>query len=240
MSDVKKRVSAYWSKRSESFMAQRSREFHSPLAKRWVREFKRYLPVEENLRVLDIGCGTGFFSGLLARMGYQVTGIDLTAEMIAQARAFAEAEGFDATFAVGDAEALAFDAETFDVVIARNVTWTLPHVEQAYAEWLRVLRPGGLLLNIDGDYGATAMDATDALPENHTHRQLSQATLSESEAIQRLMPISHNKRPEWDVQHLLGSGISTLTVDLTLSSKIYLEVDEFYNPTPLFLLAVTK
>ena len=37
-----------------------------------------------------------------------------------------------------DAENLSFDTNTFDIVVARNVTWNLPHPDKAYAEWLRV------------------------------------------------------------------------------------------------------
>ena len=65
---------------------QRREELHSPLAKRWMEEIDKYLPEKEHLRILDVGCGAGFFSILLAKRGHQVTGIDLTPDMILHAR----------------------------------------------------------------------------------------------------------------------------------------------------------
>ena len=105
--------------------------------------------MEKPLKILDIGCGAGFFSILLAAKGYDVTGIDLTESMIEEAVSLAAEEKSNARFQVMDAEKLAFPDETFDVIVSRNVTWNLPHPEKAYVEWLRVLKTGGLLLNYD-------------------------------------------------------------------------------------------
>ena len=51
-----------------------------------MEEIDKYLPEKEHLRILDVGCGAGFFSILLAKRGHQVTGIDLTPDMILHAR----------------------------------------------------------------------------------------------------------------------------------------------------------
>lgn len=67
-------------------------------------ELKKYLPEKKNLRILDVGCGTGFFTILLAKEGHQVTGIDLTPDMITHAKKLAEEEKADCQFAVMDAE----------------------------------------------------------------------------------------------------------------------------------------
>ena len=110
-------------------------------------------------KILDVGCGTGFFTILLAKEGYQVTGTDLTPEMVEKSRLLAAEEGVDCTFLQMDAELLSFEDHSFDMVISRNLTWTLPDVEQAYREWFRVLKPGGVLLNFDANYGMS--DFTD-------------------------------------------------------------------------------
>ena len=50
------------------------------------------------------------------------------------------------------ADALDFEDGLFDVVVSRNVTWNLPEPERGYAEWARVLRPGGLIINFDANW----------------------------------------------------------------------------------------
>lgn len=107
-----------------------------------MKEIRAQMPEGENLRILDVGCGAGFFSILLAKAGHQVTGIDLTPDMIKNARILAEEEKADCEFLVMDAENPEFPDGSFDMIISRNLTWTLPHVRHAYREWIRVLKKG--------------------------------------------------------------------------------------------------
>lgn len=118
-----------------------------------MKEIEKQIPAGRRLKILDVGCGAGFFSILLAKEGHEVFGIDLTPEMIENAIQLAEEENADCCFQVMDAENPMFADETFDVVISRNLTWTLPNAEHAYGEWMRVLKTGGVLLNFDANYG---------------------------------------------------------------------------------------
>ena len=121
---IHERVEKYWTNRSSSFLEQRTREFHSPLKARWITEFAKYLPQNQTLKILDIGCGTGFFTGILSQLGHEVIGIDLTKEMIHLATVFAKQEKFDAQFLVMDAQNLEFKDASFDIGTARNATST--------------------------------------------------------------------------------------------------------------------
>ncbi|MDO4650229.1 MAG: methyltransferase domain-containing protein, partial [Eubacteriales bacterium] len=163
----KERIVRYWGKRSESFLDQRRKELHAPIADRWRKEIFEMLPKKKSLRILDVGCGTGFFTILLAMEGHQVTGVDLTPEMIDNSRILAKEEGVDCEFRVMDAENIDFPEETFDVVISRNLTWTLPHAEVAYKSWIRVLKKDGILLNFDANYGMSDFTDTKGLPPTH-------------------------------------------------------------------------
>ena len=104
------------------------------------------------LRVLDVGCGTGFLALRLAELGHSVTGVDLAERMLERARAKAEAADLSVDFRSGDAAALELGDETYDVVVARHVIWNLPDPRQGVAEWVRVLRPGGSLLLVEGKW----------------------------------------------------------------------------------------
>lgn len=93
--------------------------------------------------VLDVGAGTGYLSVLLAKLGHRVTSLDLTPAMIEHGKARAQQAGVDVTFKVGDAMALPFEHNEFDMVVSRHLLWTLPEPERAFREWTRVTRPGG-------------------------------------------------------------------------------------------------
>lgn len=236
----KKRITDYWAKRSESFMEQRRAELHSSLAKRWMAEIKKYLPEDRKLKILDVGCGAGFFSILLAKEGHKVTGIDLTPDMISNAKELAAEEHTDCHFFVMDAEKPQFKDEEFDVVISRNLTWTLPDAAQAYFQWKRVLKSGGLLLNFDADYGMSNSEDTKGLPEKHAHYALGQEMMHECEEIKHQLPINSCVRPAWDVNILGKIGMESFSLDLGISKRIYIEKDEFYNPAPMFVVCARK
>ena len=248
----KERIVNYWDKRSDSFMSQRRHELHSPLAERWLKEIREHMPASDisnqageekegkKLRILDVGCGSGFFSILLGIRGYKVTGTDLTPSMIQCSKKLAEEEGADCEFMIMDAENLDFEDQSFDMVISRNLTWTLPHAEQAYSEWMRVLKPGGVLLNFDANYGRDNSADTSNLPKYHAHNTLGDLMLRENEEIKKQLPISSYIRPAWDLETLGQLGFEDFSIDLGLSKRIYVEKDEFYNPVPMFLLAATK
>jgi SAM-dependent methyltransferase len=70
--------------------------------------------------------------------------------MIAEARRYAADQRLQIDFITGDAESLDFADRTFDVVVSRNLLWTLPRPHQALMEWRRVLKPGGRLMLSDG------------------------------------------------------------------------------------------
>ncbi len=236
----KERIVSYWEKRSGDFLEHKRAELHSPMSERWLYEIKNQLPQDRNLRILDVGCGAGFFSVLLAKEGYQVTGVDLTPDMVENARTLAEEEKTDCEFFVMDAENLRFADESFDVVISRNLTWTLPDVKSAYREWVCVLKKGGILLNFDANYGLSDFTDLCELPDNHAHQEIGDDMMRECEEIKRQLPISSYSRPAWDLETLGAMKLQEFSVDLGISSRIYVEKDEFYNPTPMFMLRTCK
>ena len=100
--------------------------------------------------VADLGCGTGTLSVLLAGEGYDLRGVDLSAQMVRAARAKAAAAGVDVEFHQGDAAGPPVAPASVDVVLARHLLWTLPDPHRVLATWTRLLRPGGTLVLIEG------------------------------------------------------------------------------------------
>jgi arsenite methyltransferase len=103
--------------------------------------------LEPGARVLDLGSGAGTDSLVAAQMvGAEgsVTGIDMTPEMLAKARAAAAEMGAaNVAFVEGEAERLPFPDESFDIVISNGVIDLIPDKDAVFAELFRVLAPGG-------------------------------------------------------------------------------------------------
>jgi arsenite methyltransferase len=103
--------------------------------------------VEPGEDVLDLGSGAGtdsLVAALMVGSAGSVTGIDMTPEMIENAREGASALGLgNVTFVEGEIEELPFEDKRFDVVISNGVIDLLPDKDVVFASIYRVLRPGG-------------------------------------------------------------------------------------------------
>lgn len=93
-----------------------------------------------------------FFSIILSEAGFDVTGIDISAEMIKEAIKYAEACEMTPCFFVMDIQDSDLPSESFDHIVSRNVIWSLNEPEEAYKNCFRLLRQGGKLLVFDGDH----------------------------------------------------------------------------------------
>jgi ubiquinone/menaquinone biosynthesis C-methylase UbiE len=93
--------------------------------------------------ILDIATGTGSAARRVAARGASVIGIDLGADLIEAAKAYAAEARLPIEFRVGDAEALPFDDQSFDAVISTFGVMFVSKPEAAVAELARVCKPGG-------------------------------------------------------------------------------------------------
>lgn len=94
-------------------------------------------------RVLDVACGNGNATLAAARSGATAVGVDYVPALLESARERAVAEGLDAEFRAGDAEALPFDEDEFDAVLSVFGAMFAPDHRRTAAEIARVTRPGG-------------------------------------------------------------------------------------------------
>lgn len=109
-------------------------------------EFLDMLDIQPGQKVLDVACGAGQLSLPAARLGAQVTGVDIATNLIGQAQARAREVGLSINFEEGDAEALNYPDASFDVVFSLIGAMFAPRPERVAAEMLRVCRPGGRLV----------------------------------------------------------------------------------------------
>jgi SAM-dependent methyltransferase len=109
-------------------------------------EFLNRLGVAEGTRMLDVACGAGQIAIPSARNGVQVTGIDIAANLVEQARARAKAEGVNARFDEGDAEMLPYDNSEFDLVVSLIGAMFAPQPDRVASELKRVCKPGGRIV----------------------------------------------------------------------------------------------
>lgn len=96
--------------------------------------------------VLDVGCGIGTDTARFARAGADVYGVDMTTAGVQLTRERLESEGLAGTVIRGDAEALPFADDSFDLVYSWGVIHHTPRPDAAAAEVLRVCKPGGRVL----------------------------------------------------------------------------------------------
>jgi SAM-dependent methyltransferase len=99
-------------------------------------------------RALEIGAGTGYFSLNLVQAGVigQATCSDISEGMLQTLRANAGALGIDVETVAGDAERLPFADDAFDLVLGHAILHHIPDLPLAFAEFMRVLQPGGMLV----------------------------------------------------------------------------------------------
>lgn len=96
-------------------------------------------------KVLDVACGTGDMVELLANQGCEVTGVDISGEMLSRAKNKAPS----AMYLVADAEDLPFANESFDTVTCAFGVRNFVHLEKGLEEMLRVLKPGGRMVILE-------------------------------------------------------------------------------------------
>lgn len=126
----------------------------------------------DDAHVLDVGCGTGEFvkrlGGLLPESRF--VGVDVIESHLEAARENCRELGDRATFRVGDAFALEFDDESFDLTVNRHMLQSVPRPEEVVAELLRVTRPGGRLHVLAEDYAMIHFHPVEGDTDGFWHR----------------------------------------------------------------------
>ncbi|MGP3952183.1 class I SAM-dependent methyltransferase [Streptomyces sp. 7N604] len=166
-------ITAYWDAAAPSFDDEPDHGLREEATREaWSKLLVSWMP-SRPADVLDVGCGTGSLSQLLAEAGHQVTGVDLSPRMVEQARAKLTAADLQGRFLVGDAAAPPTGEDRFDVLLSRHLVWTLSDPKAALNEWVTRLRPDGTLILVEGRWreagqsGVPYVAGAETLPWHH-------------------------------------------------------------------------
>ena len=252
METLLKQIENYWEDRAPGYSKVNQDELAGVQKKQWKEEFKRHLPKEnkDQIKILDVGTGPGFFSIILTEEGYQMTAVDYTEGMLMQAKQNAGQLKDRITFMQMDAQNLTFADETFDVVVSRNLTWNLEHPEKAYSEWCRVLKKGGMLLNFDANWYHHLFDEEKRAEYEADRKKVEEEGMEDHytctdidtmEEIARQVPLSQIMRPDWDKRILKEVGFSEISVDEGVWDRVLSDVEKLnYASTPVFMIKALK
>jgi len=182
------------------------------------------MSLNRKLKVVDMGTGAGGSAITMARLGHDVTAIDASERMLEEARHNAILAKVDINFILADVTAPPLLKHSYDLIVAKSVIWNLTNPTAAYSAWIDLLKPGGAILIIDGNWYLEEFDDDFRKRRNymnmkygkdnnlHAHTNVDGVDL---EIIRRLtcnFPASMERRPTWDVGVLIGLGISDLRV----------------------------
>lgn len=245
----------YWTKRAPSYSWVNQDELQTRQHDVWSHVLTARIDAchpdkqRQDIHVLDIGTGPGFFAILLAEQGYAVTAVDYTESMLQEAKRNANALQDRIVFQRMNAEKLSFASHSFDAIVTRNVTWNLPHPQTAYQEWQRVLKPGGLLLNFDANWYRYLYDETarqgyladrKEIQRNGVANETDGTDIPAMEAIARQVPLSLAMRPQWDADVLTALGMK-VTADTEIWQTVWTRTERINNAsTPMFCIQAVK
>jgi ubiquinone/menaquinone biosynthesis C-methylase UbiE len=152
------RINAYWTGRAPAY------DEYQPRPDRRAADDRAWSEIWQSALggvprdVLDVGTGSGQVAMTLARLGHRVTGVDLAEGMLERARAHAATIANSPDFRLGDAVEPAFPEASFDAIVGRYVMWTLREPRTAVANWIRLLRPGGVVVMVDSTWFPDGLD----------------------------------------------------------------------------------
>ncbi len=252
MNDLKNEIYDYWTNRARGYSEYNQQEMADARRTMWRDKLFCLLDGQfpeknpQEIQILDVGTGPGFFAILLTEAGYKVTAVDYTEEMLKEAQQNAGPLAESIVWKRGDAQDLDVESDSFDVIVTRNVTWNLPNPAKAYQEWQRVLKKGGVLYNFDADWYGHLFDEEkrESYEKDRQHTEdenvedyYKGTDIEKMEEIARQVPLSQLKRPEWDMEAMKNAGFQNIVCDQQVWKEVWTEEEILNNSaSPIFLL----
>ena len=249
-------IQGYWNYRYTGYSKVNQKELEGIQRERWKKQFKRLLPENQNLKVLDIGTGPGFFTIILEELGYSnITGVDYSYKMLEVARENIKTYGKENSsiqLMQMDAQNLEFEPESFDIIVSRNLTWNLEKPQQAYSEWLRVLKPKGALFIFDANWYAFLQNESlekefEAKRQKAIEEKLEDYWQGEGvdeekmDWIVQQLPLTYQQRPQWDIDYFSSQEGILVETEENFGDLVWDYEEQLnYGATPMFCIKVVK
>lgn len=246
---MEKDIQRYWNNRSNTYSEMINEDMNSFKRLAWSDIIRSKVEGKDRVKALDVGTGPGFFAIIMAQMGFDVTAIDSSEKMLEEARANAKLAGVEINFIKTDGEELGIEEE-FDLIISRNVTWTLKEPEKTYKKWYESLKEDGRLVIFDANWYYRLAD--ESLEEEYEKDmeialklgydcKTTKTQEDECEKIAEKLPLTYKFRPDWDRQVLDECGFKKIIIDEDISDAIYTGDEKVaYKTTPMFSICAYK
>ena len=249
-------IQYYWNHRYTGYSKVNQKELEGIQRERWKKQFKRLLPENQNLKVLDIGTGPGFFTIILEELGYSnITGVDYSYKMLEVAKENIQKYGKEHSsiqLIQMDAQNLEFEPESFDIIVSRNLTWNLQNPQQAYSEWLRVLKPYGALFIFDANWYSFLQNEQlekefEAKRQKAIEEKLEDYWQGEGVDEEKMtwivqqLPLTYQQRPQWDIDYFSSQEDVSVETEENFGDLVWNYEEQLnYGATPMFCIKVVK
>lgn len=246
--NCEQRLVKNWTDGSQNYSNIVKEELNSFKRQAWTDIILENAGRNRRMDILDVGTGPGFFAIIMSQAGHTVTAVDYTEAMLNEAKANAKEAGITADFWVSDGQNLEFGNDSFDLIISRNVAWTLIDARKAYNEWKRVLRPDGKIILFDSNWNIRFFN--EEYMKKYLQDEQEYIRLFGEEPPQytedminfrKSMPMCQRLRPQWDLNTLIELGYKKIYCETDIGERVYDEKQRVINrSTPMFMLVVEK
>ncbi|WP_411683203.1 class I SAM-dependent methyltransferase [Clostridium thailandense] len=246
---LQENIERYWTQSSNNYSNIIKDELKSYRPDKWRSLILSQAPDKLVLDILDTGTGPGFFAIILSQAGHRVTGIDSAAEMLEKAQKNSVRAGVCPVFIRMDCHKLNFEDNSFDLIVSRNVTWTLHDPIGVYRQWQRILRPSGRLLIFDANWNFHYYD--EELRKEVERREKECISIygstysGEDKEKMKLdydeLPLCKIMRPDWDVKALKELDFKDISFNPDITKDLWDDKEKLlYGASPMFMVAATK
>jgi SAM-dependent methyltransferase len=229
---LQERITGFWSTIATAYEAHEGNvpALNTAEYSAWVDALRELLPPTP-ADVLDIGTGTGFLALIGAELGHRVTGIDLSEPMLEEARREARRRKLSVRFELRDAVMPGYPTGSFDAVVARHLIWTLREPDQAFRNWRDLVRPGGVVLAIDGHWFRNEPPTEDGEASGLFDRHYTTDTRS-------ALPLMMATDPQPAVEMLSRAGFAT--VESSHLTKVHALAEHPPSEDPWYVLVAHR